>query len=129
MAADLGKNLAGESCQSAGPLTPDQPTAIACGGASNAVGQISYVPAPQDQAAGRNALAQYVQSQSQNLECGETQWAGGVALRICALKSNGWPRIVIGAQAGGKLYRAEGAPSSLPALDATIAEDSHDAAM
>jgi CHAT domain-containing protein len=129
MAADLGKNLAGESCQSAGPLTPDQPTTIACGGASNAVGQISYVPAPQDQAAGRNALAQYVQSQSQNLECGETQWAGGVALRICALKSNGWPRIVIGAQAGGKLYRAEGAPSSLPALDAAIAEDSHDAAM
>jgi CHAT domain-containing protein len=127
MAADLGKNLAGESCQSVGSLSPDQPTAIDCGGAATSVGQISYVLAPQDQAARRAALAQYVQSQSQDIDCGETQWTGATALRICTLKSNGWPRIVIGADAGGKLYRAEGAPSSLPALQAAIAQDSHEA--
>jgi CHAT domain-containing protein len=124
-AADLGKNLAGESCRSSAALTPDQPTAIACGGSDAAVGQISYVPAPQDQAAARTALAQYVQSQSQDIDCGETQWTGASALRICTLKSNGWPHIVIGVNAGGKLYRAEGAPSSLPALQAAIAQDSH----
>ena len=123
-AADVGKNLAGESCQSAGRLTADQPTAISCGGAP--VGQISYVPAPRDQAAAA-ALAQYVESQNQDIDCGETQWTGASALRICTLKSNGWPRIVIGASAGGKLYRAEGAPSSLPALQAAIAQDSQSA--
>ena len=127
IAADLGKNLAGESCQSVGSLTPDQPTAIACGGAGAEVGQISYVPAPTDQAARRAALTQYIQSQNQDVDCGETQWTGATALRICTLESNGWPRIVIGADAGGRLYRAEGAPSSLPALQAAIAQDLHQA--
>lgn len=127
MAADLGKNLAGKSCQSEGTLTPDQPAAITCGGAEGAVGQISYVPAPTDQAAARTELLQYVRSQSQDIDCGETQWTGATALRICTLKSNGWPRVVIGAARGGKLYRAEGAPSSLPALQAAIAQDSHEA--
>ena len=126
-AADVGKNLAGESCRSTGPLTPDQPMAIVCGGGDAAVGQISYVPAPRDQAARRGALTQYVQSQSQDIDCGETQWTGASALRICTLKSNGWPRIVIGVDSGGKLYRAEGAPSSLPALQAAIAQDSNQA--
>ena len=122
-AADLGKNLAGESCQTSGALTPDQPTDIMCGGA--VVGQISYVPAPPDQTARHTALAQYVLSQSQDIDCGETQWTGASALKICTLKSNGWPRIVIGADAGGRLYRGEGAPSSLPALQAAIAQDAH----
>jgi len=126
IAADLGKNLAGESCRSSGPLAPDQPTKISCGTDSAAVGQISYVPAPQDRTAQRTALTQYVQSQ--DLDCGDTQWIGASALKFCALKSNGWPRIVLGVAAGGKLYRAEGAPSSLPALQAAIVQDSADSA-
>lgn len=128
VAADLGKNLAGESCRSAGALTPDQPTPITCGGDGAAVGQISYVPAPQDPAAAHAALVQYVQSQSQDIDCGETQWTGASALRICTLKSNGWPLIVIGTESAERLYRAEGAPSALPALQAAIAQDSHQAA-
>jgi hypothetical protein len=92
-AADLGKNLAGESCQSAGSLTPDQPGAVTCGGTAVAVGRITYVPAPQDPAAAHMALAQYVKSQSQDFDCGETQWTGASVLRICTLKSSGWPRI------------------------------------
>src|SRR5277367_5317469 len=78
-AADLGKNLAGESCQSAGALTPDQSTMVDCGGAP--VGRISFIIAPQDQAAVQAALTQYVQSQSQDIDCGETQWIGANALR------------------------------------------------
>ncbi len=67
-------------------------------------------------------------SASQTLDCEEPQWTGDgrTALRICTLKSNGWPRIVLGQQADGRLYRAEGTPSVLPALQAAIAADSHE---
>ncbi len=58
--------------------------------------------------------------------CSDPQWVGGATLlRVCTLKSNGWPRIVIGTEAAGKLYRGDGVPSSAPALMAAIAADAH----
>ncbi len=126
-ASDLGKNLAGETCQSAGPLSADQATTITCGGGTDAIGAVAYVPAPPDPAAQHGALDQLVRSQSENLDCADPQWMGGGAfvLRICTLKSNGWARIVLGMDAGGRLYRAEGPPSALPVLEAAIASDAH----
>ncbi len=126
-AADLGKDLAGETCHSDGPLAFDQPTLIHCGEDSEIAGLAAYVQAPKDKATSREALAQYVRSSNQSLNCEDTQWIGNVALRICALKSNGWPRIVLGTQVGARLYRAEGSPAALPALQAAIAADSHEA--
>lgn len=127
-AADLGKNLAGEACRSDGPLALDQPTMIHCGDAPDAAGQVTFVTAPKDKATWHDGLAQFVLSSSQNLNCEDTQWIGDghTALRICTLKSNGWPRIVLGVQAGNRLYRAEGTPAALPALQAAIAADSHE---
>jgi CHAT domain-containing protein len=126
-AADLGRNLAGETCQSAGPLSADQATAFTCGGATDAVGAVAYVPAPPDPAAQHDALEKVVRSQSENLNCADPQWmgSGAFALRICTLKSNGWARIVLGVNAGGRLYRAEGPPSALPVLETAIASDAH----
>ncbi|HEY4125990.1 MAG TPA: CHAT domain-containing protein [Rhizomicrobium sp.] len=123
-AADLGKNLAGEACHSDGPLVSGIPVSIRCGDAQEAAGQVAFVPAPKEKP--RDGLAQFILSSSQNLNCEDPQWIGDVALRICTMKSNGWPRIVLGVQAGGKLYRAEGSPSALPALQAAIAANSHE---
>lgn len=126
-AAGLGKNLAGESCESAGPLEADQPTAITCDGTTDAVGQATFVQAPADPAARHAALEELVRSQSDNLNCSDPQWigTGSIVLKICTLKSNGWSRIVLGVSAGTRLYRAEGLPSALPVLEAAIVDNSH----
>ena len=70
-AADLGKNLAGEICRSAGPLAADQATAITCGASQEAIGSAIFAPAPPDRAQTRSELTQLVQSQSDGLDCGE----------------------------------------------------------
>lgn len=123
-AADLGKNLAGEACRSEGSLVPDRRQAILCGDSAQTAeaGQVSYLAAPKDQAALHTALLQAVQSR-QDLNCDDPQWIGSgrIALRICSLKSNGWPRIRLGIVAGERLYRADVAPSSLPVVQAMIA--------
>lgn len=126
-AVGLGKNLAGESCESAGPLEADQPTSITCDGTTDAVGQVTFVQAPADPSARHAALEQLVQSQSDNLNCTDLQWigTGPIALKVCTLKSNGWSRIVIGISAGARLYRAEGLPSALPVLKAAIVDNPH----
>lgn len=124
-AQNLGSDLSGSSCQIAGSLTPDQSTAINCGGMSSPVGKISYVPAPTDPSAQRAALLEYVATQNENLDCAAAQWAGASVLRTCTLKSNGWPRIVVGMSIGGRLYRGEGPPSLLPVLEGAAGWDSH----
>jgi CHAT domain-containing protein len=125
-AVELGKNLASESCQSAGALAPDQSIAITCGDTTDVIGHATYVPAPQDQAARRATLTQLVQSQSDDLDCADPQWVGAAAaLEICTLKSNGWPRIVLGIDAGQRLYRTDGPPSALPVLETVVTDDLH----
>lgn len=129
-ATELGRNLAGETCQSSGVAAPDQPVSVMCGGAAEAIGQISIVPLsqmlPSDVTARRTALASMIGSNNDAQICGDPQWIGSATLlRICKLKSNGWPRVVIGMEAAGKLYRGDGVPSSTPALLAAIAADAH----
>jgi CHAT domain-containing protein len=128
-AADLGKNLAGETCQWSGSPAVDQPAAITCG--TQPVATISVLPMrtlPQDAAARRSAIAQLSVSGYAEATCDPAKWLGATMLRTCTLNSNGWPRIVIAREAGGKLYSAEGAPSALPVMQAAIAGDSHVAA-
>ncbi len=126
-AAELGKNLAGEMCRSDGSLVLDRPQTIFCGDTSQAsadAGQVSYLLAPPDEAALHTALAQAVQPR-QDVNCGEVQWIGAhIALRVCSLKSNGWPRVLLGIASGGKVYRGDVAPSSVPVAQAMIASDS-----
>src|SRR6185437_15792349 len=129
-ADDLGKNLAGESCRSAGPLALAQQVSIRCGDAGQTeAGDVTAFPAPQDKTTWHNALAQLAHTPRQDLNCQEPQWtaSGRVAVRICSLKSNGWPRIMLAAESGGHFYLAEGTPSALPAIQAAIAQDSREA--
>lgn len=129
-AEDLGKNLAGESCRSAGPLSPGQAVNIRCGDAGQTdAGDVTKFAAPQDKTQWHGALAQLAQTPRKDLNCEEPQWtaSGRVAVRVCTLKSNGWPRVMVAAESGGQFYLAEGTPSSLPAIQAAIAQDSHEA--
>ena len=126
-AADLGKNLAGESCQVSGTPAVDQPASISCGTATEPVATVSVLPTttlPQG-ATRHGAIEQLSVARDAQATCDTAQWVGVTMLRTCTLNSNGWPRIVIAREAGGKLYSAEGTPSALPAMDAAITADSH----
>ena len=117
-AADLGRNLAGETCHSASVPAPGEPAAITCGASTEPAGHASAVALPQaDQ---KTEIARLIALQAGEASCGDPQWFGDTALRLCTLRSNGWPRVAIGRAAAGMLYEAEGAPSSLPALQAAI---------
>jgi CHAT domain-containing protein len=128
-AAELGKNFAGESCRLGAAPAPDAAAVIACGDSTEAAGQMWVVvpdrPFPKPANAHRDAILHLIASESEDekLDCAAPQWVGtgSVVLRICALRSNGWPRIVLGAELGGRVYRAQGAPSLLPALEAALA--------
>ncbi|HUN52509.1 MAG TPA: CHAT domain-containing protein [Candidatus Sulfotelmatobacter sp.] len=131
LAADLGKNLAGETCQWSGSPAVDQPVSIMCGGATQPVATISVLPSqnlPRDVIARRSAIAQLSVAGYAQATCAPAKWYGATMLRTCTLNSNGWPRILIAREAAGRLYSAEGAPSALPAMQAAIAADSHVAA-
>jgi len=130
-AATLGNNLAGEACWSSVAPAPDAPAPIACGSSAETVGQVWTVPLdqpwPRDANGRRNTILRLVASQSEDekIDCEAPRWIGShdVLLRTCTLKSSGWPRIVLGVEAGGRVYRAEGAPSSTPVLEAAIASE------
>lgn len=128
-AADLGRNLAGETCQSSGVAAPDQPISVKCGTSDEAVGTIGIVPrvtvAPSDPAEQRKSIASLIGVAGTQATCAEPEWVGNTLLRVCTLNSNGWPRVILGVEAGGKLYRAEGVPSATPALMAAISADAH----
>lgn len=128
-AADLGKNLAGESCRSSGTLGAGDPLTIVCGGATDTAGQVSVIPlektVPADAAGHRTFLESLLTLPTADASCGDAQWFGHVALRICTLKSSGWPRVLVGMESGGKFYRGQGIPSSLPALQNAIATEGH----
>jgi len=122
-AADLGRNLAGEACQSASAPAPGELAAITCGSSTEAAGHAYVTALPSaDQ---RTEIARLIALQAGEASCGDPEWFGETALRICTLKSNGWPRVTIGRASAGMLYEAEGAPSSLPALQAAIAAASN----
>jgi CHAT domain-containing protein len=125
VAAELGKTLAGESCHSDGALELDQPQSIYCGAGTEAVGDVATTPAPQVQTDHRAALTRFIETEDENLECSAPQWttSGNAVLRICSLKEGGWAHILLGVDAGDRLYRAEGPPSMLQVLEAAIAED------
>ncbi len=131
-AADLGRNLAGETCQSSGVAAPDQPVDVKCGISEDAVGSVGVVPLvkalPSDAAGHRAAIESLIGMEGAQASCGEPQWVENALLRVCTLKSNGWPRVILGMEAGGKLYRAEGVPSAAPALLAAISADAHTSA-
>lgn len=128
-AADLGKNLAGESCKTSGTLAPGTPLSITCGGVTDTAGQLSVIPlgqsVPTDPAGHRAALEALLTLPSADANCGDEQWFGGMGLRVCTLKSGGWPRVLVGMESGGKFYRGEGIPSSLPVLQNAIATEGH----
>src|SRR5690242_7768431 len=119
-AADLGKNLAGESCKSSGTLSAGEPASITCGSASEAAGQVSIVPigqsAPADPAQRRIFFENVLTLPVADAACGDVQWFGHLGLRICTLKSSGWPRVLVGQESAGNFYRGQGIPSLLPVL-------------
>jgi CHAT domain-containing protein len=128
-AADLGKNLAGESCISSGVLGDGESVKITCGGATEMAGEVSVVSlgrsVPADPAGHRAALEALLTLPTTDANCGDAQWFGNMGLRICTLKSSGWPRILAGAESAGKFYRGQGIPSSLPVLRNVIATQGH----
>jgi len=128
-ATELGHNLAGESCQSSGVAAPDQPVSVTCGSSSEAVGSMVIIPVvkgmPSDAPGRHVAIETLIGNAGTESTCGDAQWVGNTLLRVCTLKSNGWPRVLIAQEAGGKLYRAEGVPSAATVLTAAIGSDSH----
>ncbi|HWA29959.1 MAG TPA: CHAT domain-containing tetratricopeptide repeat protein [Rhizomicrobium sp.] len=127
-AADLGKNLAGETCQLSGAALIGQPATISCGGSTDVAGQLSVTSIgqgiPTDPAGRRAALERVLSMVNTEANCGDAEWHGRLLLRICTLKSNGWPRVLIGMEAGSNFYQASGIPSSLPVLEAALASQS-----
>jgi len=128
-AADLGKNLAGESCKSSGTLAAGAPLTIVCGATTDAAGQVSIIPlghaVPADAAGHRTAVENLLTLPATDANCGDAQWFGHIVMRVCTLKSSGWPRVLVGAESGGNFVRGQGIPSSLPALQNAIATQGH----
>jgi CHAT domain-containing protein len=128
-ATDLGKNLAGESCKSSGTLAAGTPLTIVCGATTDAAGQVSVIPLGHnisaDPAGHRTAIESLLTLPAADANCGDAQWFGHVAMRVCTLKSSGWPRILVGTESGGNFYRGQGIPSSLPVLQNAIATQGH----
>jgi CHAT domain-containing protein len=127
LAADLGKNLAGETCKISGIPAIDPSAPITCGASTAPVASVSLLPMQtllQDPAARRSAIEQLSAARNAQATCAPAQWIGATMLRTCTQNGNGWPRLVIAREAGGKVYSAEGTPSSLPVMDAAIAADS-----
>jgi len=125
-AADAGKNLAGETCKtSSGFLGAGNPLTISCDASGSATGQVSIIPlgqsAPVDPAQRRTFLENLLVLPVADGTCGDAQWFGHLAMRVCTLKSSGWPRVLIGQEANGSFYRGQGIPSSLPVLENVIA--------
>jgi len=127
--ADLGKNLAGETCKSSGAISAGAPATITCGSSTEPAGQTSVFPlgksTPADPAQRRSYLEVLLTLPSSDATCATPEWFGHQALRICTLKSNSWPRVLIGQESAGNFYRGQGIPSLLPALQRSLAVDGH----
>jgi len=128
-AADLGKNLAGESCKSSGTLAVGDSLKISCGSTSGTSGEVTAVQlklgASADAAEHKRAAESLLTLPAVDANCGDPHWFGHIVMRICTLKSSGWPRVLIGMESGSEFYRAQGIPSSLPALQNAIATQGH----
>ena len=122
----LGQNLAGESCHADAVAALGATANIMCGDAPDSVGELRVVPLAQGLAQGGHAtIAALAAPHGEEMTCGDPQWTSAdSALMVCTLQSNGWPRIVVAAVAGDRLYRAQGLPSTLPVLEAAIAQAS-----
>jgi CHAT domain-containing protein len=122
----LGQNLAGESCHANAMAAPGVTVSILCGSATDSVGELRVVPLAQGLAQNdRAAIAALAAPHDGEMTCGDPQWlSGDTVLLVCTLQSNGWPRIILGAVAGDRLYRAQGLPTTLPVLEAAIAQAS-----
>jgi CHAT domain-containing protein len=120
----LGQNLAGETCHASGTAVPGVSASITCGSGADSVGELRVVPLAQAQN-DHAAIAALAAPHDGEMTCGDPQWtSANNVLLICTLQSSGWPRIVVGAVAGDRLYRAQGLPTTLPVLEAAIAQAS-----
>lgn len=128
-AADLGKNLAGEICRSSGALSAGETATIICGSSTESAGQLSVVPlgrsAPADPVQHKAFLEGLLTLPNADAACAAPQWFGHMAMRVCTLKSNSWPRVLVGQESGGNFYRGQGIPSLLPVLQKALAVDGH----
>jgi CHAT domain-containing protein len=126
-ALQLPADLAGEPCVATGAVTAGQPLSIACGAVQHPAGQVTLVPLPPALPADADkrhaALAALLKGGQDELSCNPPDWVqpGDQAVMVCSLASNGWPRVVLGVTAAGNLYRAEGVPAALPALEGALA--------
>ena len=127
--APLGSNLAGEACETRGPISQSASTVIACAGADAATLRIgslgASLPAAGEahhEAIVRAALAMR-SDEAGPLTCDAGQWFDAMnrGLLVCIQQSNGWPRLVDVSVAGNLLYEADGMPSSLPGLQGAVA--------
>ena len=125
--AALGNNLAGETCRMDAAPSLVKNANIVCGDA--VAGTVRMAAAPQlpaDAATRLNALmdgARALRGQdAEQAACGAPQEiAPGMALSICTITGNGWPHIVLAAATANSLYEADGMPSLLPVLTASLA--------
>jgi CHAT domain-containing protein/tetratricopeptide (TPR) repeat protein len=133
----LGQSLAGETCRTSAAITLTRSTDIVCGPNAAVSGTVRAVTlgaalsadlSNRRAAIVRNALAAR-SSEAGQVTCDAGQWLdpsnpASAGLLICTQQSNGWPRIIVAAASDTTLYEAEGLPSTLPVLQAAIANAS-----
>ena len=134
--AQLGRTLAGETCQLNGGATTTQTADILCGASTDAVGTLQMAPLaaalPQVPAQRRDAILRNARAMQGGLgitgqmSCDAGQALGSAAdgdamLFLCVVQSNSWPRIILLSTSDRALYRAEGLPGMFPVLQAAIA--------
>lgn len=129
----LGQSLAGETCETAGPISLTQSTDILCGPKSAIMGSVRAMSLgaalPADLTARREAIVRAALAARSGDEgqvtCNGAQWLdaanpASTGLLTCTLQSNGWPRVILAAASNTTLYEAEGMPSTYPVLQAAI---------
>src|SRR5581483_1940158 len=143
-AKSLGKNLAGESCESkprtdGGTQAPNAiELEIVCGSAKIPVGSIAVEPLTLPLPSSESERRAFVERSARNtpagariaatMSCGGRDWRpldnGEALFMACTLREGNWPQIVLLEAAGGKLFVARGIPALLAVLQAEIADHS-----
>lgn len=126
----LSPDLAGEACAATGSLDAGDTVSIRCGNPAGEAGTLTVTQLPPTLPAAaparHAALATELAAENGDLTCPAPDWlgTGDDAVLVCKANGNGLSRVVVASVVNGTLYRAEGLPTALPALQSAVAEAS-----
>jgi CHAT domain-containing protein len=124
----LAPDLTGETCTANGSLESGDTVSIVCGNPAGEAGTLTATQLPPSlpsaAPARRAALTAELAAENGGLTCPAPDWVGGgdQAVQVCKANGNGLSRVVVATVVNGTLYRAEGLPTALPALQSAVAQ-------